>query len=196
MVQRQTWTADLWVDPSGFSWYGNPQKIETCFQDITGIYFTCFDFFGSYYTVFVYVVSCFSFAGCQSWVPGSRENLLHLGPQEVCDICQPANVGVWKCIPPVWAMGRIWENCDEPSHLGYPIFRHTRVSCVIHSHSVIEDSVCDSIHHCRSRNYDVKCSNVVVCGISLELPRLSKITGGFLSRILSGIYFWQRLLVL
>ena len=51
MVQRQTWTADLWVHPSGVSWYGNPQKIETGFQDIADIYFTCFDFFGTYYIV-------------------------------------------------------------------------------------------------------------------------------------------------
>ena len=84
---------------------------------------------------------------------------------------------------------KCWRLKMYTTSLRYNIFRHTHVSCVIHSHSVIEDSVCDSIHHCRSRNYDVKCSNVAVCGISLELPRLSKITGGFLSRILSGIYF-------
>ena len=84
-------------------------------------------------------------------------------------------------------LGKLWWTIT----FGIQYFQTHHVSCVIHSHSVIEDSVCDSIHHCRSRNYDVKCSNVAVCGISLELPRLSKITGGFLSRILSGIYFWQ-----
>ena len=74
MVQRQTWTADLWVDPSGFSWYGNPQKIETCFQDITDVYFTCFDFFGSYYAVFVYVVSCgFRLLGVKVRCPAARK---------------------------------------------------------------------------------------------------------------------------